>query len=136
MSAVDRPVLNFQFHEGNYCQKAQDRPAFLLQSTATGSRLTFVFGFPSGSISPFRSASADLHFEDVVIDKDLNKLTMSGDAGVEVTTTPTGCYNSNIQKQSMSGESGVAAESTSTSEYKNAQKYKVKNDKKYSPGSE
>jgi hypothetical protein len=135
MSSVDRPILNLQFHEDNYCQKAQDRPAFLLQSTATDSNLTFVIGFPSGSISPFISASTDLHFEDV-IDKDLNKLTMSGDAGIEVTTTPAGRYNSNIQKQSMSGESGVAAESTSTSDYKNAQKYKVKKDKKYSPGSE
>ncbi len=57
---------------------------------------------------------------------------MSDDAGVEVTTTPSGRYHTNIQKQSMSGERGVAAESNASG-YKNAQKYKVK---KYSPGNE
>ena len=61
---------------------------------------------------------------------------MSDDAGVEVTTTPTGRCNTNIQKQSASGGSGVASESASVSAYKNTQKYKVKRDKKYSPGSE
>jgi len=55
---------------------------------------------------------------------------------MEVTTTPTGCYNTNIQKRQMSGECSVEAEPTSSSEYKNAQMYKVKKDKKDSPGSE
>ena len=63
-------------------------------------------------------------------------MTISDGAGMEVTTTPTGCYNTNIQKRQMSGECSVEAEPTSSSEYKNAQMYKVKKDKKDSPGSE
>jgi hypothetical protein len=66
-----------------------------------------------------------LHSEDVAVDENLNKLTMSDDVGVEVNTTPTGRCNTNIQKQLTSGDGSVATESSSLSEYKNAQKYKV-----------
>jgi hypothetical protein len=66
-----------------------------------------------------------LHSEDVAVDENLNKLTMSDDVGVEVTTTPTGRYDTNIQKQLTSGDGGVATESSSLSEYKNPQIYKV-----------
>jgi hypothetical protein len=102
----------------------------------SSARVAIVFHFSSNSISLFQSASADRLSEDVAVDKNLSKLTMSDGAGMEVTTTPTGRYNRNIQKQPMSGESSAEAEPTSSSEYKNAQKYKVKKDKKYSPGSE
>jgi hypothetical protein len=84
--------------------------------------------------SPFQIASADFHSEDVAIDKNFNNLTMSDDAGVEVNTTPTGRYNTDIKKQSVSDESGVEVKATPTGQYKNAEKYKVKRDKKFSPG--
>lgn len=92
----------------------------------------FVPGFPPDSF-PFQGTSTDFQPEGVAIEKNLNKLTVSDEAGVEVTTTPTGRYNTNIKKQSMSDERGIAAEST-PSEYVGAQKYKVK--KNYSPGNE
>jgi hypothetical protein len=98
--------------------------------------IAFVLGFFTRSILLFRITSAEFHSEDVAIDENLNKLTMSDDVGVEVSTTPTGRYNTNIQKQLTSGDGGVGTESSSLSEYENAQKYMVKKDKKCSPGSE
>jgi hypothetical protein len=91
------------------------------------SNVAFVCDFSSDSFL-HQDPSADFQLEDFALGKNLRKLYVSDEAGVEVTTTPSGHYNTNIQKQSMSRERGIAADSI-PSENMGAQKYKVKENK-------
>lgn len=104
--------------------------SLLLAASSSAPKIAFVLGF---SLDPSPRNFTDFHLEDVALDKNLNKLTVSDEAGVEVTSTPTGRYNTNIQKKSESGERVVTTDST-PNEGLGAEKYKVK--KNHSPDNE